>query len=147
MITSKIKEVQSTKPYNGQNGTTYYSNLVMDNGDEINIGKKNQVKIGDELTYELTGGDEGQQRFKKAKSVNPKFMQPNNNFQNEKKAEVSPDVWRKKDIAIIYQNALSQANSFFNMVGYDHKDKIECCKQLCEYADAIAQFVIRKSGI
>lgn len=75
MKTSKIKEVHSCKPFTGQNGTTYYHNLTMENGDEINIGKKKEQSVGEELTYELTGGDDGQQRFKKAKSVNPQQQQ------------------------------------------------------------------------
>lgn len=147
MKTAKIKEVVSVKPFTNSFGTTNYHCLVMDNGDEINIGKKETQQVGWELTYELTGGDDGQQRFKKAKAVKKEGIQPNTSFTQQATKPVDADVWRKKDIAIIYQNALTQANSFFNMVGYDHKDKMECCKQLCDYADAIAQFVIRKSGI
>lgn len=64
--TSKIKTVVSAKPYTGANGTTIYHNLLMENGDKINIGKKKAQAVGWELTYEVT--DEGQE-FNKAKSV------------------------------------------------------------------------------
>ncbi len=66
--TSKIKEVIFIKPYNGQNGTVYYHNVEMENGDKINIGKLKEYGVGDELTYEIIG-DLGQHEFTKAKSV------------------------------------------------------------------------------
>jgi hypothetical protein len=46
----------------------------MDNGDKINIGKKKKLETGTELTYELTGGADDQQEYKKAKSVQPQPM-------------------------------------------------------------------------
>ena len=67
--TAKITAVHQAKEFKGANGTTYYHNLTLDNGDEINIGKKKVMQVGDSITYELTGGDDGQQRFKKAKSA------------------------------------------------------------------------------
>lgn len=98
MKTSKIKTVHSAKEYAGKNGVTIYHNLTMENGDEINIGKKKTCVVGDELTYELTGDDDGQQRFKKAKSV-----QPENNFKAGYKSE-------PKDQGIItYLSCLSSA--------------------------------------
>jgi len=143
MKTAKVTTVHGVKPFNGQNGTTYYCNLTLDNGDEINIGKKKAVVVGDELTYELTGGDEGQQRFKKAKSVNPQF----NGGSQSQSAPKQETNWRAKDLAIIHQNALSQANSFYGVVGFDHKDKAACLNQLLDTADIIAKHVISKSGI
>ena len=68
MKTSKVKLIQDTKEWNGGNGTVYYHNLELENGDKINIGKKKQLQIGDEITYEITG-DEGQHEYTKAKSV------------------------------------------------------------------------------
>jgi hypothetical protein len=75
MKTSKVKEIKKVSEYNGQNGLTYYHNLIMDNGDKLNIGKKAKLNTGDELTYELTGGSDDQQEYKKAKSVKPQFNQ------------------------------------------------------------------------
>lgn len=70
MKTSKIKTIHGEpKPFTNNYGTTYYHNLEMENGDKINIGKKSQCQVGWELTYELTGEDDGQQEFKKAKSA------------------------------------------------------------------------------
>lgn len=103
MKTSKVKEVfGEPKPYTNSNGTTYYHNLIMENGDEINIGKKKQLSVGDELTYELTGGDDGQQRFKKAKSVQPQQ-------QNSTSTVVSKN-WEPRDQdSILYQVCLKEA--------------------------------------
>ena len=82
--TSKIKKVESAKPYAGKHGTTIYHNLEMENGDKINIGKKSEQKVGWELTYEII--DEGQE-YNKAKtaqkvespvSTNSSFPTPKN---------------------------------------------------------------------
>lgn len=80
MKTSKVKEIKKVSEYNGQNGLTYYHNLIMENGDKLNIGKKSKLNTGDELTYELTGGSDDQQEYKKAKSVKPQFT-PGGNYQ------------------------------------------------------------------
>lgn len=147
MKTAKIKEVVSTKPFTNSFGTTHYHCLVMDNGDEINIGKKDIQKVGWELTYELTGGDDGQQKFKKAKSVKKEEGAPNQTTTHSTPTATDPAVWRKKDIAIIYQNALTQANQYHHVVGYGHQDKEACLQELLNHADIIAKFVIEKSGI
>lgn len=66
--TSKIKSIDSIKTWESSKGTIYYHNLELENGDKINIGKKSECKIGWEITYSLTGKDDGQQEFKSAKS-------------------------------------------------------------------------------
>jgi hypothetical protein len=66
MKKSKIKRIESAKPFNGNHGTIIYHNLEMENGDKINIGKKTEQKVGWELTYEII--DEGQE-YNKAKAV------------------------------------------------------------------------------
>lgn len=81
MKTSNIKKVTTIRPYNNKYGsTTYYHNLVMENGDKINIGKKREYTEGEELNYEVI--ESGQQEYDKAKSVNPEFK-GNNNFTNK----------------------------------------------------------------
>lgn len=79
MTTSKVEKVTSVKPYNGQNGTIYYHNLIMANGDKINIGKKKELAIGEELKYEIV--ETGQQEYNKAKPIfeeRPAFGGKNN---------------------------------------------------------------------
>lgn len=66
--TSKIKTVVKTKPFTNNYGTTIYHDLLMENGDKIQIGKKNEQKVGWELSYEIV--DEGQE-YNKAKSIKP----------------------------------------------------------------------------
>lgn len=66
--TSKIKTVVKTKPFTNNYGTTIYHDLLMENGDKIQIGKKSEQKPGWELSYEIL--DEGQE-YNKAKSIKP----------------------------------------------------------------------------
>jgi len=69
MKTSKIKEVIEVKEWGEGERKTFYHNLVMENGDKINIGKKKEQRPGWELTYEIL--EEGQQEYNKAKAVLP----------------------------------------------------------------------------
>ena len=101
MKTAKITAVHQCKEFNGQHGLMYYLNLTLDNGDEINIGKKKKMEVGEEITYELTGGDDGQQRFKKAKSVQKENTFKGGNFQP------------KDQDSIIYQTCLKSATELF----------------------------------
>jgi len=137
---AKVTAVHSSKPT--ANGTTYY-NLSMSNGDEINIGKKKELKIGDELSYEIDPLDSGQYKFKKAKSVQAdgnsyqkSSMQPNVSFT----AKSGIDTQK----AIIYQNALSQANAFLGVKGYN--PKMDNLQELKDTADIIAKWVIGKAS-
>ena len=75
--TSKIKSIRDVKEHNNRYGTTYYHNLELDNGDRINIGKKEPQKIGNELTYEIIG-DLGQHEYTKAKSALKPEQKKNN---------------------------------------------------------------------
>jgi len=70
MEKQKVKIIQSVKEWGGQNGTVYYHNLEMENGDKINIGKKKQLSIGDELEYEIVDQD-GTSEYHKAKTPKP----------------------------------------------------------------------------
>ena len=75
--TSKVKYIEEVKQWGQGDRLTYYHNLECENGDEINIGKKSQLKIGDEITYEITG-ELGQHKFTKAKAMKKEeFNQPN----------------------------------------------------------------------
>ena len=73
--TSKVKKVVNVKLYNGANGTIYYHDLIMENGDKLNIGKKKQLQTGWEISYNIIGDqkDDGtyQQEYPKAKSIQP----------------------------------------------------------------------------
>ena len=98
METSKVKEIKEVKEWGEGDRKTYYHNLVMDNGSKINIGKKKQLSIGDELTYEITG--DNQQEFRKAKSAQKEF---------------SKGGYQKPDQdAILYQVALKGVMDFYN---------------------------------
>ncbi len=49
------------KPFTNNFGTTYYHDIVLDNGDQGSIGKKveNGIKPGDSLTYTIEPGQHG----------------------------------------------------------------------------------------
>ena len=71
--TSKIKEVKAAKEWQGKNGfVNYYHDLVMENGDKINLGKKTIQEVGTELSYRIVEGG-SQQEFQKAKPANPDY--------------------------------------------------------------------------
>lgn len=75
MKTSKITVIHKASPKKEGYPNRFYD-LTLENGDEINILKKDGTKEGDVVNYELTGADDGQQRFKKAKSVQPMTQSP-----------------------------------------------------------------------
>lgn len=70
MKTSKITEVVETKNWDGPNGTIIYHQLKMENGDKIEIGKKTNLNVGDEIHYEIK---DTSQEYNKSKSVNPEW--------------------------------------------------------------------------
>ena len=111
--TSKIKEIVRTNDYTGVHGTIIYHDLVMENGDKIQLGKKTLQKVGCELSYEMTY--EGRE-YNKAKSIKPEEVnggQPQTNQQGKPVLDVQR--------AIIAQNALTNAVNYHSatMVGGD----------------------------
>jgi len=71
---SKIKNIQEIKPWGEGDRKTFYHNLEMENGDKINIGKKKELTVGQELEYEIVG--EGQE-YNKAKAIQKPFNKGN----------------------------------------------------------------------
>ena len=110
--TSKIKEVVRTKDYTGAHGTIIYHDLVMDNGDKIQLGKKTSQKVGYELSYEII--DEGHE-YNKAKAIKPEEV--NGGQATSQPSKSGLDVQR----AIIAQNALTNSVNYHSstMVGGD----------------------------
>lgn len=131
--TSKIKSVNGEiKPFTNNYGTTYYHNLEMENGDKINIGKKSQCQVGWELTYELTGEDDGQQEFKKAKSAKMEgsdFKPSNSNGGNSDTRQQS----------IVRQSSLDRAVQYSGQ-GMNPMSK----EQIVELAEFFEAWVNRK---
>jgi hypothetical protein len=110
--TSKIKEVIRTKDYTGVHGTIIYHDLVMENGDKIQLGKKTLQNVGYELSYEIV--DEGHE-YNKAKAIKPEEV--NGGQATSQPSKSGLDVQR----AIIAQNALTNAVNYHSstMVGGD----------------------------
>lgn len=59
--TATVRSVERIKPFTNSFGTTYYHDIVLDNGDQGSIGKKaeNGIKVGDTLTYTIEPGSHG----------------------------------------------------------------------------------------
>lgn len=125
--TSKIKEVVKTKDHTNSHGTTIYHNLVMENGDKIQIGKKKLQQVGWELSYEIT--EEGQYEFSPAKSIKPEEVPtqnkpaPNNpmglNVQNLIIAQScisSACVLHQQSMEGTTETALNTAQKFYDWV-------------------------------
>jgi len=117
--TSKIKEVVSAKEWNGANGfSSIYHDLIMENGDKINLGKKTMQEVGTELSYKIIEG--GQQEYQKSKPWNPDY---DNKFAGSKKTTapsnngtMSKEDWENKNLKtstnISRQSALKAAIDF-----------------------------------
>lgn len=108
--TSKIKEVVRTKDYTGTHGTIIYHDLLMENGDKIQLGKKTLQKVGYELYYEII--DEGHE-YNKAKAIKPEEVSGGQATSQPSKSGL--DVQR----AIIAQNALTNSVNYHSSTMVD----------------------------
>lgn len=70
--TSKITDITGTRKWEGDKGTVWYFDLVMENGDVGSIGKKSQdaLKIGQELRYTSELGKNGRLNFREYRENN-----------------------------------------------------------------------------
>lgn len=55
MKTANVTEVRGVRPWTGKNGTIFYHDIVLDNGDRGSVGKKREgaIRVGDSLTYTI----------------------------------------------------------------------------------------------
>lgn len=128
---SKIKRIESTKPYTNDYGTTIYHNLEMENGDKINIGKKKHQEMGWELTYEIV--DSGQE-YNKAKSVQEENQVPSApNTQNKSVTQFKADP--DKQASIELQVCFKEANLYHATHGFKAgiKDPLEELVETANY--------------
>ena len=132
--TSKIKEVVRTKDYNNVHGTIIYHDLVMENDDKIQLGKKTLQKVGYELSYEIV--DEGHE-YNKAKAIKPEEV--NGGQATSQPSKSGLDVQR----AIIAQNALTNSVNYHSstMVGSDTDAII---KTMNEFFNAVIELTSGK---
>lgn len=83
--TAKVTEVVSINPWQSSNGTIYYCNCVMDNGDKISIGKKKEVQVGWDLTYEIVDTSQEYNKAKSAQKPEGSFTGGGNKYQDNTK--------------------------------------------------------------
>lgn len=146
MIT-KVKSVQGNGTFQSQHGLLYKFEYLFEDEVSLIANHKTQIspfKPGDEVEYIITKENE---YGKQGRVIKPQEQNTNKTSYVKENSEnqMTKEDWRKKDIAIIYQNAFSQANSFHAITGFN--DSEAQLTQLCSTADAVAKFVILKSGI
>lgn len=127
MKTSKVKSVENVKEWSNGNGTVYYHNLVMENGDKINLGKKSQLSAGVELNYEIVDQD-GTSEFHKAKTVNPEQGNFNQSYGNNKGSD-------NKDLQILFSVCLKAATDLYS----SHSMQIPNAQELVSYAEELTK--------
>ena len=130
--TSKIAVVSETKEHTNKYGTTIYHNLIMENGDKINIGKKKLQQVGWELNYIIT--EQGQQEYNKARTPKREEMpQQNGSTQPPKSSKgYGPD-----QDAILYQVCLKETSLFYSNFGFSHlKEDMRDSEKMEHIADA-----------
>ena len=110
--TSKITRVNKVNPWQGQNGTTFYCQVELENGDKIEIGKKKEQQVGWSITYEII---DTQQEYNKAKPV-----QPENGFSGGNRQGNNDNL---KGVKI--GHAITNAVSMYVALGGDGKNRIE----------------------
>lgn len=98
MKTAKIQTIKGTRKWDGPNGTVYYFDVLMDNGDTGSIGKKSDsaLKEGDQLTYEL----EESERGNKIKPVVENNFRGGGGFQKQPSNPASFALSYAKDLAV-----------------------------------------------
>lgn len=142
----KVKSIKGNGTYDSPNGLLYKFEYEFEDGSFITANHKTNpapFKVGDEVEV-IT---KGTTKYGMYGSVGKPKENGSQTGTASAKADVPADVWRKKDVAIIYQNALTQANTFYNVVGYGGKTADQSLQVLMDTADIIAKFVIEKSEI
>lgn len=133
MKTSKIKEVVRFKLH--QVSGNIYHDLIMENGDKINIGKKKEQKVGYELTYEII--DEQSGEFHKSKSV-----QANPGFTPQAYTQSNSSQSENKSLNV--QNMIVAQNSVTNAVNYCKDSMSKSPENVLEVAELFYSWVIKK---
>lgn len=99
MTTSKVKAITWTKEWQWQNGVVHYISMEMENGDKVNIWKKNKdaFKVWDEINYEVISEDE--YHVKKIKEIKEELKKPFNQ-RNYRMDAVSFAMSYSKDLVV-----------------------------------------------
>jgi hypothetical protein len=134
--TSKVKEVVSAKPY----GTANYCNLVMENGDKINVGLPPDLEDGCTIKYEIK--EHGQQEFNKASCdwkngiIRPSKGKGNFSPSNGSKS------YQRNQASIIAQYAFREANLMLISNGYG--EDVNTTSQRLDKTTALAELILDK---
>ena len=135
IMKSKIKEIVEINSYENSYGITYYHNLIMENGDMINIGKKKEQQVGWELDYEIT---DDQQEFNKAKGI-PLEQGATETSEESVKPPYKQVTDDERQTLIIRQSSLTRAQEFYA----DGKDVMYSPEDVMKLAEKYENWVKR----
>jgi hypothetical protein len=138
----QLTAVQANGTFDSKFGMLYKFEYEFEDGTILTANHKDKegfLKVGEVAEYEVT--KEHPQYGKSGKVSRSK-----NGFTSSTPSTPVTN-WRAKDVAIIYQNALTQANQLMANFGDKFESQEKALVTLKDYADDIARFVIKKSGI
>lgn len=110
--TSKISKIEFKQEWKGQNGTIFYHNIWLENGDIGQIGTKeklpSKLAVGNELNYDIQTDERGN----KIKAISPK-SQFNGSSSFAKSPEQQKQIIKQSSLkaAIDYHTAFGGAKS------------------------------------
>lgn len=144
---SKVKSVQGNGVYENANGVDvgggkkgYFKHeYTFEDGTTLVANHTTQMPfpVGTEVAYEVKGTNNYGSWGKVAK--------PKENGQQNQSTPKTPEEKSAVQKAIIYQSAFKEAVGFHNINRFTNSGN--AFNELCSTADAIAQYVIKKSGI
>ena len=130
--TAKIKEVVRTKDHTNSYGTTIYHDLVMDNGDKIQIGKKKLQQVGWELSYQIV--EEGHE-YNKANSIKPEDVGGSSGSSSSSSSAKSESVQNM----IVAQSCISSACALLQGSSKNNSEEV------LKVAEEFYKFVMTKA--
>jgi hypothetical protein len=124
--TAKVVIIDSYKIWDGPNGTIYYCQCQMDNGDKIEIGKKAIPKEGWEMSYSIV---DTSQEWNKVKSEVKPIQAPT---QQRPQSNQTQD---KVGDSILFQVCLKVASELLT----EHSITLPEASSVVEYARELAK--------
>lgn len=143
---SKVTSVQANGTWESKYGLMYRFDYEFADGTSLQASHQkaeNAFVVGTEVEYEVKKDDP-----KYGKSGNVGKPKEQNFAQKENQVFVPDEKKANVQKAIIYQSAMKEAVGFHNMVGFKQgSSTLSSLEQLCETAEYLAQFTIKKSGV
>ena len=138
--TSKIKQVVNKKEFTNKYGTTIYHDLLMENGDKIQIGKKKEQLVGWELSYRIENEGAGESgEYKKASAIKPEEVEGYTQVPGTNSTWNTGNVFKnsndndQRQRMIIAQSSLSSAVELYKAHTVDADEVMACAKKFYDW--------------